>query len=293
MHLSKLAAASVLALSVAGCGSSAKTSAVVTGRLDCPDRQGDLTRLSSAPDGKTCVYRIGDDDTEVTLRLIPVVNGDPATTLAQIEDQLKAEVDAAKNAPDAASAGQPRTAAEAAKAASEAQADAAKAGRDADEAEQKADEAEKVWDDKAIEDRVNAKLREKGIAVDGESQGDDESTQVNLPGIHISADGDKADVHVGPIHVDANGDTAIIRSLQAVRMRGEALSRTQRGIRAMFIYAGDRMGRGGAGYKYVGYEASGPRTGPLAVAIVKSRTDRGHGDIYGDVKRLVRRNGGT
>jgi hypothetical protein len=76
-----------------------------------------------------------------------------------------------------------------------------------------------------------------------------------------------------------------------VRMRGEGFSMRKRGIRAMFVYAGDDIG---GGYKYVGYEASGPRTGPLAVAVVKSKADSGfHGDIYGDVKRLVRRNGGT
>lgn len=287
MHVSKLAAVSVLALTAAACGSSAKTSAVVTGRLECPDRQGDLTRLSAAADGKTCVYNLG-DSTEVTLRLIPVVNGDSGATLGQLETQLKAEAQAPPTQAAGAPAAASKSAAEAARTAAEAQADAAKAARDADEAEEKAAEAEKVWDDKAIEAQVDAKLREKGIAVDSDNRG--ETTNVDLPGIHISADNDKADVHVGPIHVDASGGTATVRSVRDVRMRGEALSRTQRGIRAMFIYAGDHLANG---YRYVGYEASGPRTGPLAVAIVKSRTDRGHGDIYGDVKRLVRRNGGT
>lgn len=291
MQLTKLAAVSVLALTAAACGSSAKTSAVVTGRLECPDRQGDLTRLSAAADGKTCVYSLG-DSTEVTLRLIPVVNGDSGATLSQLEAQLKAEAQApptpATGAPAAASKAASKSADEAARIAAEAQADAAKAARDADEAQEKAADDQKVWDDKAIEAQVDAKLREKGIAVDSDKRG--ETTNVDLPGIHISADNDKADVHVGPIHVDASGDTATVRSVRDVRMRGEALSRTQRGIRAMFIYAGDHLANG---YRYVGYEASGPRTGPLAVAIVKSRTDRGHGDIYGDVKRLVRRNGGT
>ena len=298
MHLLKLAAASALVLSVAGCGSSARTSAVTTGRLDCPDRQGELRRVSAAADGKTCVYSVG-DRAEVTLQLIPISSGGPEATLAQIENQLKAEAtppagasapgaaDAAAQAADtAAKAGDSaRSAAEAArKAAAEAEADAAKAQSAAGEPQ--------TWDDKAIEDRVNAKLREKGIDVDDKGDSDsDERANVDLPGLHIQAHGDKADVHVGPIHINANGETATVRSMDDVRMRGEGLSRVKRGIRAMFVYAGDELG---GGYKYVGYEASGPRTGPLAVAVVKSKSEGGfHGVVYGDVKTLVRRNGGT
>jgi hypothetical protein len=298
MHLLKLAAASALVLSVAGCGSAARTSAVTTGRLDCPDRQGELRRVSAAADGKTCVYSVG-DKAEVTLQLIPVSSGGPEATLAQIENQLKAEAapaagpgsaDAAAAADSAAKAAakagdSARSAADAArKAAAEAEADAAKAQADSDSEPQ-------TWDDKAIEDRVNAKLREKGIAVDEHGGHDDDRANVDLPGLHIRAEGDKADVHVGPIHINANGETATVRSMDDVRMRGEGLSRVKRGIRAMFVYAGDELG---GGYKYVGYEASGPRTGPLAVAVVKSKSEGGfHGDVYGDVKTLVRRNGGT
>ena len=75
-----------------------------------------------------------------------------------------------------------------------------------------------------------------------------------------------------------------------VRLRGEALSREKRGMRATFIYAGDDLS---GGYKYLGYEASGPKTGPIVVAVVKSTTENRHDDMYDDVKKLVRRNGGT
>lgn len=315
MKALSLTAVSALALTTAACGQTAVSSAVTTGKLDCPDQQGELRRVSQAMDGKSCVYRIS-DGAEVTLKLIPVNAQGADATLAQVEAELKAEA----SGPSTPSAGMPAPGKDAAsladRAVAEAKADAARAEEQAGEAEDDADRAQRDAErearraerdarhadrdarhaerdarndlDRSIEARVNAKLREKGIDVDGDS---DEHAKIDLPGVHINAGDEKADVRVGPIHIDANGDTATVRSLKDVRMRGEAFSRQKRGIRAMFVYAGDELG---GGYRYVGYEAAGLRTGPLVVALVKSKTDGGfHGDIYGDVKRLVRRNGGT
>lgn len=58
--------------------------------LDCPQKQGALTRTSASADGRACAYTDADGD-EVSLRLIPVV-GSPAATLAPIERQLQAMV---------------------------------------------------------------------------------------------------------------------------------------------------------------------------------------------------------
>jgi hypothetical protein len=63
----------------------------------------------------------------------------------------------------------------------------------------------------------------------------------------------------------------------------------KRGFRATYILARDNLKDG---YKAVGYEAGGPKTGPLTVALVKSKSGDHH-DIFSDVKRLVRRNGGV
>jgi hypothetical protein len=310
-----LTAVSALALTTAACGQAASSGAAVTGKLDCPDQQGELRRVSQAIDGKSCVYRIS-DGAEVTLKLIPVGAQGADMTLAQIEAELKAETSGpsadAPAAPkdvsilaDKAIAEAKTDTADAEDAAGGAAADASRAARDADREARRADREARHADrdarhadrdtrhaerdlDRSIENQVNAKLREKGIEVGGDNN---EHAKIDLPGLHINADGDKADIHVGPIHVDASGETATVRSLQDVRMRGEAFSRQKRGIRAMFVYAGDELG---GGHKYVGYEASGPRAGPLTVAVVKSKTEGGfHGDVYGDVKRLVRRNGGT
>lgn len=308
-----LTAVSALALATAGCGKASGVSAVATGRLNCPSTQGELTRVSEAQDGKTCLYRIS-DGAEVTLQLIPVTGQGADATLAQIEAQLKAQTTGAGVPGGEVSTDVKEAAAQAENAKAEAAADAADserdlrradrdarhadrdarhADRDAKQADRDARRADREAQnelDRSIQAQVDAKLREKGISVDTDGDGSNEA-QVNLPGLHINAGGDRADVRVGPIHVNASGDTATVRSVQDVRMRGEGFSMRKRGIRAMFVYAGDDLG---GGYKYVGYEAAGPRSGPLVVAVVKSRAESGfHGDIYGDVKRLVRRNGGA
>ncbi len=97
-------------------------------------------------------------------------------------------------------------------------------------------------------------------------------------------------MRIGGIRINANEDSSTVHIIRDVRMRGEALSRTKRGIRATFISAN----HGGAdGFRFVGYEASGPKTGPLTVAVVKAKTEIARDDeVARDVQRLVRRNGG-
>ena len=76
-----------------------------------------------------------------------------------------------------------------------------------------------------------------------------------------------------------------------MRLRGEALNPQRRGVRATFIYTGHDLPEG---FRFVGYEAGGPKTGPITVAVVKSKLDDDVGsEIYPDVKRLVRKNGGV
>ena len=289
-----LLTATGLALAATSCAPPGPSPAML-GRLDCPANQGELTRVSVAPDGKSCVYKV--ENGEVTLSLVPV-SGGPDATLARIETDLKAEA----GAPAATATGtaadtaamepaKPDAQAEAQKVDAEAWSDAkvAQAGSAKDD-ETDADGGDSVTT--RVEGSVTRHVRDK-LAAHGidTNDKDNESAHINLPGIHIDTEGDRANVHVGPIHVDANGETATVKMSKSVRLRGEALSPTAGGIRASFIYAGEGLA---GGYKYVGYEAAGPRTGPLAVAVVHSRAGHGsHGDLYDDVKKLVRRNGGA
>lgn len=264
------AAACTLALcGVAACSSKP----VVRAALDCPASSGDLTRTSMAADGKSCLYTTSGGD-EVSLRLLPV-STTPQAALKPIEAELVAIAGPAGAGPEAAEPPTPPTPPETATVAGAETAAAAK--RAADEA------------------RMDA--AKGGVDVDSDSDKDDsrparnEHTHVDLPGIHIDADddSDSAHVKVGMINVDAGENGATVRMSRDVRLRGQPFAREKDGFRATYIIANDGMG---GGYKAVGYEAGGPRTGPITVAVVKSKSGEHHG-VFDSVQKLVRRNGGV
>lgn len=264
------AAASALAMGATGCAPRADYAHRTA--LDCPDRQGELRRTGIAADHKSCTYQ-SREGAEITLQLIP---GNPDDTLSAIEASLVGPANAKSATPGEkhAAPAEPATAsADVAKAAAEAQRDAKADGGD--------------WDTGANDKgSVTIKHNDKDIVV-----GDKDKAHIRLPGVRIDAEGDSATVDIGGIHVNANEDEATVRVRRNVRLRGEAFSREKNGMRATFIAKRDNLP---GGYRYVGYEASGPRSGPFTVAIVKSPTSAGHGDgLMRDVQRLVRRNGGA
>jgi hypothetical protein len=90
------------------------------------------------------------------------------------------------------------------------------------------------------------------------------------------------------MQIDAGGEGATIRKTWSVRLRGEAAAKEKRGVRALFIRAsGDDDP-----LPSVGYQAAGPKSGPITAAIVKW-TSHGNEEIYDDVRKLVRKNGGA
>ena len=241
----------VSALALAGCGRGAS---YAIAKLQCPAVEGDLTRVDVADGGRACTYR-SPDGAEVALRLVEVKDN-PQATLARIEADLRNSIH--QGPADAAPAAHhdPATTRAALAEADEIQAQAA------------ADSGGPVAD------------------ADGADQ-----TDIDLPGLKVSADSDKAKVRIGPVRIDADSHDATINVYREVRMRGEALATEKRGLRATFIHTGDDLPDG---YRYVGYEAGGPKTGPLTVAQVRSKGDADTGDrIQHDVRELVRRNGGV
>jgi hypothetical protein len=253
-----LIAASGLALTVAACGPKTPPARAA---LECPLKQGDLTRTSASPDGKMCAYRTA-EGAEVTLQLVSV-SGGVDTTLSNIEANLLAN--RVKHEEATAQGVDEEAQKEAEAAVAEAKADAEAAG---------------------VKIEVGKDGKASVVTEDGGT------TRVNLPGVHIVANDaeDTAEVKVGPININAGDDGATVRIRRDVRLRGEALSPERRGLRATFIYKGDDLPDG---YRFVGYEAGGPKTGPITVAVVRSKADV-HGDeIYSDVKKLVRENGGV
>ena len=66
----------------------------VISKLDCPQTQGRLKRVSLAPDGLSCGY--GADGVEVTMTLVKLEGGDAAKVLSPIEADLRALMPAPK-----------------------------------------------------------------------------------------------------------------------------------------------------------------------------------------------------
>ncbi|WP_309645534.1 hypothetical protein [Phenylobacterium sp.] len=268
MKTTLLIAASALALSACGSGG-----ARAVAKLTCPSTEGDLTRVSASADGKSCAYR-SSDGAEVTLELV-AVQGDVQATLDGIEAALRSK-------PGPLSLEAKQTQAQVGAAIADAEAAKARLGS-------VAAEVARVQAEAAADAGVS--VRAGAIGVGTVDAADGEVTRVDLPGIHINTRGEQANVRIGALRVDANDEDTTVKIFRDVRLRGEALAREKRGVRATFIYTGKDLP---SGYRYVGYEAGGPKAGPLTVAKVKSKVDTESGDnIYHDVQDLVRRNGGV
>lgn len=234
-------------------------------KLDCPERQGELKRVSAAADGQSCLY--AGQNAEVTLSLVALNGGDAEAALAPIEADLKSLMPVMK-APSTPT------------------------------------------------------------PPDGKPRG--ESAKISLPGIKIDAHDKGADIKIGGLSINANDDGAEVRVAKNVTVRdGDTVKHvTERtsggnsnvsvkssndeegdteihatddgaqirqrkggdGVRATLILASDKAA---SGYRVVGYEARGPKGGPLAVAVVKARgRDGSDHDIFEDMKTLVRHNVG-
>ena len=275
-----LLAASTLALTTAACAPKVPPARAA---LDCPATQGDLTRTSVSP--TVCTYATS-SGAEVTLQLVSTTGG-VDSALSAIETNLLAGRVKPSDEAKADASDEKGEKAEKAEIKPEAAKDAEKAAKEAAEDAGKASVHVQV--DGKDTDAVNVEMKGGKVIA---SESSDGTTRVNLPGIHVVANDrdDTARVDVGPIHIDAGGDSNTFRMRRDVRLRGEALNPERRGVRATFIYTGDDLPEG---YRFVGYEAGGPKTGPIAVAIVKSKSDGPSGDeLDPDVKKLVRTNGG-
>jgi hypothetical protein len=128
----------------------------------------------------------------------------------------------------------------------------------------------------------------------------DQKVDIRLPGISIQADNDKANVNVGPIHVNADGDDDNVHvhggpgpfgrgQFTVDADNGSVIVRTHnRGpnVDESLVLASNTSGP--QGWRLLGYDALGPRSGPLVVATVKSRSDRAD-RAMAQARRLVRR----
>jgi hypothetical protein len=226
----------------------------VIDRLDCPEQQGALRRVSAAPDGQSCAYE--SPIASVDLRLVRLNGGDAEAALAPVEAELKGVMPPPPPTP--------------------------KPPHDA--------------------------KRDKNHA------------SIHLPGVSIDAHGDTADIRIGHLTINSDGGAAEVKVNKNVSVKradgkgvvnitadeehgdgdvairasdGGAEIRAKKGgddVRSTLILANDKAPKG---FRLAGYEARGPKGGPLAVAVVKAKTrDTDDHDLFKDMKALVRHNVG-
>jgi len=221
--------------------------------LDCPDKQGELKLVSKAADGQSCAY--ASSEATVDLRLVKLNGGDAEAALAPIETELKGLMPIPAPMPKA----------------------------------------------------MNGK--------EGKNR-----TTINLPGVKIDSSDHGADIRIGHLTINSDGSAAEVKVNKNVNFKGDdahgavsvqaddehegdvtikandngAEIRAKKGdkdaVRSTLILANDKAPKG---YRLAGYEARGPKGGPLAVAVVKAKTrDTDDHDLFKDMKALVRHNVG-
>ncbi len=263
----------------------------VVSQLKCPDHQGGLTRVRVATDGLSCDYA-GPRGALVTLRLVKLGEGqDPVAALKPIETELAALM------PEVG----PKVQAGDAKVKAQASRDDADAARDsADDAKEEAADARESAADARDNDRDSAEPR----ASSGRRRR--EHADIDLPGFHVHTQNGQAHIRMPFISVDAADDDkdhegasnhgaahVSVGGLVDVRSNdGAAIVRIHEGrggVRTSYRLTDDTAGANG--WRLVGYEARGPSTGPIVVAVVESQ-DTDEDPLFKDAKRLVRANVG-
>ncbi len=144
---------------------------------------------------------------------------------------------------------------------------------------------------------------------DWNDAGNSGGSDVNLPGMHVhKGAGGEADVDIAGIHIRAHGDGGDDSNGQANVQIDDGHGHEQvvvqahdggaqvvvsgggPGVRRVFILASKTPGPNG--YRFAGYVARGPDSGPLVVAQMLARTKEAD-DLRGDARALVRLNTGT
>jgi hypothetical protein len=148
---------------------------------------------------------------------------------------------------------------------------------------------------------IEATLRSQVPAASASSDASGEGrVDIDLPGIHIHASGkdndhDGGQVKIGRDVTITDGNTVVHDGGGAVNIDAHdkgaeiRIDESRDGIRRNFILASDTPGP--SGFKVAGYDARGPRSGPLVVASMLVKSDD-HDELSDDIRRLLRLNVG-
>ena len=136
-----------------------------------------------------------------------------------------------------------------------------------------------------LAEQLRAELPTLPATPDAPKTGKDDKVDIDLPGVHIHADGDRASVDAGGD--SGRGGVRVNADDHGAEVRIE--DQNGPGVRKMMILTSDSPGP--HGYQVVAYDARGPVGGPIVIATVKAR-DHDHDDLMRDVRDLVRHNVG-
>lgn len=127
------------------------------------------------------------------------------------------------------------------------------------------------------------------VKVTTDAASGDEDVEINLPGISIKTEGENARVKVAGAEINAEDGRAEVRAGRNISETSDAKDPRRSAVSARYILANDEdKGL----YRAVGYEAHGPKGGPLVVGKVKVKTAHNTDDLFDDVSDLIRHNVG-
>lgn len=123
-----------------------------------------------------------------------------------------------------------------------------------------------------------------------------DSTRVRLPGVSVDEGGGRSSVRIGPILIESDASETDpdhpgeIVSVNANDNAAEVRTRSEGdALRATYILTDEEASD--AGWRLVGYEARGPLSGPIVIAVVHSK-DRDEDVVFDAAKDLVSLNVG-
>ena len=142
---------------------------------------------------------------------------------------------------------------------------------------------------------VSVSIANSPISVEANQGGPGaDKAKIDMPGLHIDANGDKAKISILGVNIAADGKNAVVHTGGG---EGEATVHAGPGgaeIRAgkvgvnsanlVYVLAGDNPGP--SGYRAVGYIARGPVAGPLVVGEFKSKAEN-HDRHDNDLEHLI------
>lgn len=119
--------------------------------------------------------------------------------------------------------------------------------------------------------------------------------KVDLPFLHVDAEGDRADVKIFGTTIHANGKNAEVHTNMGLKNTvvhagpggAEVVAEDVGNNNASLVYILAGENAGPSGYRAVGYIARGPKAGPLVVGQFRAKEGHHGNEAHSDLGRLI------